>query len=178
MAQVFCFSPTDARWLLSPLEAGCYSVAAEELRVVLRAAEPVAPWPALLLRPSATGKPQWLCLAISEAFAPRVNGDPVVGCRVLAHRDVIEIGGERIVFSAETPARVEAFAGAGGAAEVRCPRCLRPLVAGELMVRCPDCGTMHHATTDSPCWSYGPKCAVCSRATALDAAPSWTPEEL
>lgn len=175
MAQIFTHSATSATWPMTPLAADCLSLSRVGQDIVLSPAPPAAPWPALLRRSAAAGPPQWLCLATSDALAPRVNGDPVIGFRILAHRDVVEVAGTRLIFSTETPAVVETFAGPPG---VRCPRCQLELAAGELMVRCPACGTIHHALADRPCWTYSPKCAVCSQTTALSSAPAWTPEEL
>jgi Prokaryotic RING finger family 1 len=182
VAQVF-WQSADA-WTMLPLEADCYSVAAAQgddgaagraVVVAQNAAPPEAPWPRLVLRPAAAGKPQWLCLASSDDCLLRVNGDPVIGFRILAHRDVVEVAGARVFFSAEATAHVETYHGPPGK---RCPRCMLELQADDPVVRCPGCGTMHHLRPERKCWIYGPKCTVCSQATAMDGGLTWSPEEL
>jgi hypothetical protein len=181
VAQIFWQDEELGTWKTMALVEGgyCMGASAGADEAMLVAAPPEQPWPALVRRESGKGREQWLCVASPDAAMPRVNGDPVVGFRILAHRDVVEFGGawkgQRIVFSAEKKARVETHL---GNEKPLCPRCKMAVGAGEAVVRCPGCGTVHHQRDDRQCWTYGARCAVCAQPTALDAGLMWSPEEL
>jgi hypothetical protein len=127
----------------------------------------------------------WALLADTSASV-LVNGLPVPhGLVVLADRDEItppwsgtgaRVESGTCFFSIERLAAVEPFPSDGRRGS--CPRCKQPLTPGGDAVRCPGCGLWHHATVDTPCWSYAPTCAACDQATAFDAGFRWTPEEL
>jgi hypothetical protein len=83
----------------------------------------------------------WLLLsAIQNKIT--VNGDLVVGLRVLSHDDVINFDGLQLHFLAEVP---EALA--ADSLEViqrmRCPYSRARFQAGDQIVRCPLCGLPH-----------------------------------
>jgi hypothetical protein len=105
------------------------------------------------------------------------NGQPVaVGLRVLAHGDLLAAAdGASVFFSTEEAACIETFT---GPESVSCPRCKSEIAPGQAVVRCPDCGVVHHELADRNCWTYAEKCALCPRATALDAGLRWSPEAL
>jgi hypothetical protein len=133
-----------------------------------------------LLRADA-GSPDATWLLLTPPTAPvAVNGHPShAGLVALRDRDEIRLAdGTRLFFSTQEIATVEPFTATS--TNLRCPRCRRPFVATDLIVRCPGpgCGVIHHQTDDLPCWTYTDRCAVCPRSTALDAEQRWTPEGL
>jgi hypothetical protein len=93
-----------------------------------------------------------------------VNGYRPLGLVVLRDRDVIAIGSQTYHLSERTPTQPESFP--GGDAELRCGRCKLVLDAGELAIRCPACGSWHHARPQSEpddCWLYDLRCGHCER---------------
>jgi len=106
----------------------------------------------------------------------RVNGDPLsLGIRVLRHQDALRIGTDtELFFSGEQLARISTYEGE----PTSCARCSGELIAGQSVVVCPICAAIHHQTTDLSCWTYAPKCAICSQPTPLDVGYAWTPEDL
>lgn len=125
------------------------------------------------LRLTATGK-GWLLLAEPEVRV-RINGVKIPGLvRVLTDQDEISIGGGRMYFSSERLAAAVPHHGAS----VVCPRCKQAVKEGDLSVKCPGCGAVHHQSEDFPCWTYADTCTLCPRPTALDCGYQWTPEDL
>ena len=122
------------------------------------------------------GERKWAALA-ANGLQLAHNGQPVpAGLRILAHRDSLAIGNsEPVFFSTEEAPQVETFAGVD---PVSCPRCRGDIELGNAVVRCPDCGVMHHEAADRNCWTYAENCALCSQPTAFDAGLRWTPEGL
>ncbi len=118
----------------------------------------------------------WALVASPGAHV-QVNGRaPVAGLRVLNDRDLIStVDGARYFFVSESQAGVETFPGAER--HVFCGRCRQRLDPGSPAVCCPGCGIWYHQTADLPCWTYSERCVYCSRATALDAGSTWTPED-
>ena len=117
----------------------------------------------------------WAALVPGD-FPLTHNGQPVpAGLRVLAHGDLLAHAGSRAFFSTEESACVEVFTGSEA---IACPRCKLPIAPGQSVVRCPDCGVVHHQLVDRPCWNYAPNCSFCPRSTALDAGLRWSPESL
>jgi hypothetical protein len=153
-------------WAALPL-LGAVDLGARPPRAAVDATE-------ILLRPLA-GSRGWALVARAGARL-RVNGEPLLGdLRVLADRDQIRVGGETLYFTTEDPARVEPFAGAER--PLSCPRCRQALAPGTAAVRCPACGVWHHQSEELPCWTYAATCALCPRATDLQAGLQWSPEE-
>jgi hypothetical protein len=106
------------------------------------------------------------------------NAQPAAGLRVLAHGDLLAAAhGAAVFFSTEQAPSIETF---GQTQSVSCPRCKRPIVLGQSVVRCPACGVVHHelADPDRNCWTYAEKCALCPQPTALDLGLRWSPEAL
>jgi len=106
-----------------------------------------------------------------------VNGEPVAtGVALLRDRDELRVGGaEAVYFSAERLASVEVCERDDAP---RCPRCAQGIAQGEMSVRCPACGVLHHQLPERECWTYLEKCALCEQATDLAAGLRWSPEEL
>jgi hypothetical protein len=116
----------------------------------------------------------WLLMAQPEA-ALRLNGIVLPGSiRLLQDKDEIAIGGERMYFSTEEFTVVAPHQGES----LICPRDKTPVKAGDLAVRCPGCGAVHHQSAELPCWLYADTCSLCEQPTALDAGLRWTPEDL
>jgi hypothetical protein len=116
---------------------------------------------------------EWVLVAAPEA-AVWVNGQHVTGLiRVLRDRDEIRAGDARYFFSREQLPRVETHTGEA----VRCARCKTLIEAGQPVVRCPSCGTIHHQSEELPCWTYDAKCSMCGQMTELEAGFQWVPEE-
>jgi len=139
------------------------------------APEPSAPAGHLL--EIAAAPAEWAVLAAphDEVW---VNGLPLqVGIHVLADRDEIRIGGSgSVFFSTERLAHCEPLPASDRA--LFCPRCRQPIEPGSPAVRCPQCALWHHQSTELPCWTYSPTCALCPQPTELDAGFRWTPEDL
>ena len=114
---------------------------------------------------------------VPDGFAFMHNGQPVrAGLRVLAHGDALAAeSGAPVFFSTEEAPRIETFAGDESPC---CPRCKSAVAGGQSVVRCPACGVLHHEHEDRRCWTYADACSLCPQPTALDAALSWSPEEL
>ncbi len=116
----------------------------------------------------------WFLLA-APGSGVRLNGAPLAtGIAALADRDEVDLpDGVRYVVSAERTARMEPFP-RGDAPP--CPRCTRPIVAGDTAVCCPACGVWLHESEALACFSYGP-CAACGAPSALGDGLRWVPEE-
>ena len=100
--------------------------------------------PTLLVRRGSPTNTQWVLLAGYEANV-RVNGSPMaLPSRILQDRDEILLGDaetgswRRCFFSISGTMTVEPFPTNGD--PVCCPRCKRPILAGQSAVRCPTCG--------------------------------------
>jgi len=106
-----------------------------------------------------------------------VNGEPIeTGIALLRDRDELRVdGAEAAYFSAERFAVVEVCDRDDAP---RCPRCAQAIARGEMAVRCPGCGVLHHQMTERECWTYLETCALCAQATDLAAGLRWSPEEL
>ena len=119
---------------------------------------------------------KWIAIVPKDSQITH-NGQLVVaGLRVLAHGDLLSAThGAPVFFSSEEAAVIEPFAGADS---VCCPRCKSIILPGQLIVRCPDCGVVHHELADRNCWTYSEKCALCPQPTALDTGLRWSPEAL
>ena len=144
----------------------------------------------ILVLPTAVAGNEWAAVA-GPSQDLRVNGQAsALGLRVLSDRDELSASaapGESAhwYFSSEEVVAVTAFPGSEHL--TRCPRCKKAVEAGMPAVRCPNpqCGAWHHQISaghpthgERECWTYAPKCALCSQTTALDAGFRWTPEEL
>lgn len=103
-----------------------------------------------------------------------VNGLPIAGIRILAHRDEVRVGRQQLYFSAERLIRPEPFAGPDGTC---CARCLSPILRGDLAVRC-GCNLWYHQSDSLGCWLYTDRCCGCDAPTTIDAEYSWSPEGL
>jgi hypothetical protein len=107
-----------------------------------------------------------------------VNGYRPFGLTVLGERDEILAYEETLYFTARRPAVLSRFG--EGEPPVPCGRCGGRLGAGDLVVRCPSCGSQHHegvpARGDAPlrCWSFDAECGACRQ--PLDQM-LWSPEE-
>jgi hypothetical protein len=182
VAMAYLWTQTlGGEWRAIALDAQRYalcpgtSAGTEELARVLRPEAGETGKLELALR-AAAGREQWVLLT-SPGVQVSVNGFSPLGLAVLNHGDEIRLSGagQRLVFSAECPARVEPFPHSAAAT---CPRCHRPIAMGMLSVRCPKCRLYHHHPQGEPsCWTYGPRCAKCDCQTTLgDGAPKWMPE--
>jgi Prokaryotic RING finger family 1 len=94
----------------------------------------------------------------------RVNGFPALPAMALVERDEIRAGGQRYFLAADETAAM----GFAGDSKTRCARCKDLLSAGEQVIFCPRCRSVHH----EGCWSYGPRCAACEQ----EVAGEWRPE--
>ncbi len=116
----------------------------------------------------------WALLTRSNSSV-RVNGLPVPGIRVLAHRDQIHFPDHTVYFSTEECAEIVLFS-AGGRA-INCPRCKLPIEVRTLAVRCPRCAVWHHESGEYPCWTYAATCSGCDHPADLEAGFQWTPDD-
>ena len=115
-------------------------------------------------------------LLVRDGVRVRVNGEPVPGgVRVLDHRDEILVGGDRLLFSAQTAPLVTAFASEPDQRLPVCAVCRGPVREGMRAVACPGCGRWFHQLDDKPCWTYAPTCRFCQHPTPLDEAATWRP---
>jgi hypothetical protein len=124
------------------------------------------------------GRAEWAVL-VPPGSRLLVNETPVTtGLRLLRHRDALRLAGEPPVlfFSTEEVPRVEPLEAVGD--PLSCPRCRRPVDAGQAVVHCPACGLVHHQSPELPCWTYAATCAGCGQPTDLGAGLQWTPEDL
>lgn len=161
----------DTEWTVLPLEVTPLPLA----RLPTAGAESCPE--AILLRSGAEGRAEWHLVA-RPASGIAVNGLPLLaGVRTLLDRDELRVPGlGALFFSTERLALVEPLPLTGHA--VSCPRCRQPIAPESPAVRCPGCEVWHHGSTELPCWTYAPTCALCQQSTALDAGFRWTPEEL
>jgi len=79
-----------------------------------------------------------------------VNGIPALPAVCLAERDEIRAGGQTYFLAAES-----------------CARCNSVLAAGQRVIFCPSCRSVHH----EECWGYAAQCAGCDRETADERGP-------
>jgi hypothetical protein len=93
-----------------------------------------------------------------------VNGIPALPAVCLAERDEIRAGGQTYFLAAERAAAVEF---ASGDSKTRCARCNSVLAAGQRVIFCPSCRSVHH----EECWGYAAQCAGCDRETADERGP-------
>jgi len=152
------------RWKLTPLEGVSHALAGGAK---------------LLRSEDESGREQWVVVH-PPGLSLRVNGVAIgTGIRVLAHQDELRLSEEgiQLYFSSEELPSVVAYDGVDGA---RCPRCQLPIEHGDPVVRCPQCGVWHHqaAQKELLCWTYSPRCALCSRATCLEGELEWVPEQV
>jgi hypothetical protein len=121
--------------------------------------------------------PDGACWVVLGDDTVHVNGSALgAGVAVLADRDEIRVGAERVFFSTERLAAVTIHPGDERA--VFCPRCKLEIAAGSPVVRCPSCNVLHHQSDEYPCWTYGEHCALGDQPTAMDAGFRWTPGDL
>jgi hypothetical protein len=162
------FNPSDDGWSAAPLEGERAALLsdADHGAVLLQRHTPAY----------AGGRSGWAVLA-SDGACLLLNGEPVaLGLAVLRHRDELRVGDAGpFYYSDERLAAVEAFASDDAP---RCPRCAQPIARGELSVRCPACGVLHHHRADRECWTHVERCALCEQSTDLEAGLRWTPKEL
>lgn len=131
---------------------------------------------ALLLCRQESNGAMWVLVSAGKAGV-RINGMPVfMGIRVLQDQDEICVAGERVFFSTERLAHVDAFP--GDESPIFCPRCKQLIPRGSPVVRCPQCQVFHHQSEELPCWTYSNTCALCGQSTTLDASYRFTPEDL
>ena len=175
MAHLWIHSASED-WAVLPLVADQFTLSADaDAPVRSRSADEPAAGCVVLRRAFAREAVEnWLLLA-----PPRmawINGQElVVGLRVLRDRDEIHLrGATPMYFSTEVLAQVAAFPGLTRPAH--CPRCRQVIEAGTPAVQCPGCRMWHHQSAGCECWTYGPTCAVCDQATALDTGYRWQPE--
>jgi hypothetical protein len=132
---------------------------------------------ALLCSQAEPGRDSWALVAPSNVTL-RVNGFPVgSGLRVLRDRDAIQLDDLPVVFySGEEPAAVQPFPGSPQA--TFCVRCKTETQPGRPAVRCPGCKSWYHQSDELGCWTIANVCFLCGKATALDGALTWSPEDL
>jgi hypothetical protein len=131
--------------------------------------------PTLLVRRGSPTNGQWVLLAGHDANV-RVNGSPMASVnRVLQDHDEILLGDaetdfwQRWFFSMAGNATVEPFP--DSRAPACCAKCKRPILVGELAVRCPACGHWHHETGNGQCcWSLPGCCTRCRCRAPLDSS--------
>lgn len=178
MAHLWSWSD-DSQWQAFPLNGDRWALSATG------APEPLPPGDitgddgrlVVLRRAPGPHDERWLLMA-SERASVLVNGLPMAhGIAALVDRDEIRVPPlVPAFFSTERAAHVAPYPADGPRGF--CPRCKRPLAAGDPAVRCPGCGLWHHALDHRPCWTHSDRCAACPHPTALDAGFQWTPEEL
>jgi RING finger family protein len=104
------------------------------------------------------------CVLLATADVA-VNGLPALPAVVLAERDEIRAAGQTYYLAAERAAAVKF---APGDSKACCARCKSVLAAGQQVVFCPSCRSVHH----EECWGYAPRCAGCDR----EVSGEWGPE--
>ncbi len=165
-------------WAVVPLAGGVrvfYLTGNPDLPVVT-SAHTGASCPAYIMRHGAgDGHDRWMLFASSEAQAV-VNGMNLeIAMRALRDQDEIHIGRTVMFFSTERLPRITPMPRTDK--PCTCPRCQAEIEPGTPAVQCPTCGLWHHQSEQSPCWSYGEKCAAfCDQPTALEGSFRWAPE--
>ncbi len=102
-----------------------------------------------------------------------VNGIAALPIQRLADRDEMTIGTTTWCVSFDAlPAR-EVFHAIDQ--PIHCTRCHGLFCQGDAMIVCPQCRACYHDHDELPCWTYGPTCARCGRATAQMV---WQPDPL
>jgi hypothetical protein len=169
-------------WVILPLQRAPVALTDQGAQPVFAAEMDHAGNRALLITRHDAGDDRWALVAQPDADV-RVNGQSVVlGIRVLADRDAIQVGnGEPMFFSAERVPQVETATTSG--APVACPRCRQDIVPGSPVVRCPGCDVIHHQSSDLPCWTGYERarfatCALCDTPATLAGDLRWTPDAL
>jgi hypothetical protein len=186
VAHLWVWRPNEeaSNWAIAPLaetdEGTAVLTRDGEVQVKLRRGQREPGTGAFIKRLLVQGRETWTLMSRPKGAAVRVNGIPLLaGLRVLRDRDEILFeGANRIYFSSERLAIVEAFPGSGQPAF--CPRCKLEITRGTPAVRCPnpDCRIWHHQAEEYPCWTYSEHCSLCNQLTALDSGYRWTPENL
>lgn len=119
------------------------------------------------------------CL-LGQSGNTRLNQLPTLGLAILRHGDEINIGGNSVIFSSESLARVFLHS----SAPCRCARCQGDIEPGvHSVIACPACGAVHHQHGDElPCFTGGAAdkgcCARCRTVSALGDRPLQLPEGL
>jgi hypothetical protein len=176
------FVEGESRWTALPLSELPVDVGTDAPRAVAAEHFPVSINQercrnATVIFPVGEGSSRVNVLVWGGGRSVRVNGLALTtGLRVLADKDEIAIGDRTPLFyTTESVAEIESFA--GSAREIFCPRCTLPIGKDKLVVRCPNCGIIHHQDAELGCWTYAAGCAVCAHPTAMEAGFRWTPEE-
>ncbi len=105
-----------------------------------------------------------------------VNGEVVLGVRVLEERDELLVDGEPLFFGAMRATSPRPFRAGDGAQ--RCGRCKRLLHPEDAVIQCGNCFAFHHEGKPAQeadellCWSHADTCGVCRSDHS-----SWTPGE-
>lgn len=120
------------------------------------------------------------CTAIllERGVSAVVNGDPVFDLAVLADRDEIIVGKQRLYFSDESMPAVTVFHLEAGKRRPKCPACRGHILDGEQIVVCPrpGCGRPYHQSENREHWTYRPECALCGHPTSLTGESAWSPD--
>lgn len=176
------FAEAESRWTALPLSEMAVDVGADIPRTMAAEHCPTrtkqdSRRDAAFLVPTGDSASRVSVLLWGPEETIRVNGWRLTtGLRVLADKDEIVIGDRApLFFSSESVACVESFAGSDR--EIFCPRCTLKIEKNAPVVRCPNCGIVHHENAELGCWTYASECAVCAHPTAMDAGFRWTPEE-
>ena len=103
---------------------------------------------------------RWIILTPHGDGVVQVNQAPIIGLKVLDHRDYILIGSLRLQFIAEV---IEVLPGASPLVrdEHRCPGCKRRFQAGDQVIYCPRCELAHHygaGAGHADCWRELKRC--------------------
>lgn len=170
------FHRVDGEWRIERLAARHGLLSFAPVHIEAREAVPLRHCSeAIVLMRIEPGR-KWAAI-VPEDFALLHNGQPVPArLRVLAHGDLLAAeAAAPVFFSSEETACIETFA---GTEPISCPRCKGEIARGQAVVRCPDCGVVHHELEDRNCWTYAQTCALCPQPTALETGLRWSPEAL
>ena len=178
MAHIWFQDHTD-KWFALPLRGKPVDLGKSPPKPINGSRQISSKVPRAVLLPTTPGSVStgWALL-----WSPRakisLNGLPHAnGFSVLSDRDEIRFGGDKILyFSTEELAHVESFA--GSERPIPCPRCKSPVKEGGLIVKCPNCGVVHHQDEKRGCWTYAKTCSLCPAPTDLEAGFQWTPENI
>jgi hypothetical protein len=105
-----------------------------------------------------------------------VNGEALLGVRVLEEGDELFVAGEQIFFGAAGSSASRPVHAEDGAQ--RCGRCRRLLHPGDIVVECGNCEGLHHEGVPAGeseallCWSHAAACGLCQHDRR-----GWTPGE-
>jgi len=134
------------------------------------------------LVPFDEGNNRNVALILSDSHQGWVNGNTIIGLKVLDHRDEIHIAGRRWYYSSESQPRRAIFQLDPNTRRPRCVVCRVPIEDGDTIVACPRCGRLYHQLEagderpDKPCYTYRDRC-LCGHATSLDGEGLWRPDE-